>query len=89
MQEIELKITEGKSKSKTNHLDIVPNSVVRIFVNKDYTYGYFIPETKVFDLLDKEDREQYFTKDTFFITKEQANHLIAQGMTPYQKHFIK
>lgn len=79
---VKLLVTENKSNGNPT-----PNNLVRVFVNGDYNYGYWVDESKLFDLLSEDQRTFYATKESpsLDITKEVANEIIRIGLTPYSK----
>lgn len=81
---IKLKVSENKS-STLHEVNAINRNRVRIFLNKDYHYGYFVPECFVFQALTPEDQNHYIEKDDFLITPMAANILLVLGSTPYSK----
>jgi hypothetical protein len=82
MKTAKIQITEGRSGNKEL------NHIVRVFVNKDWGYGYWVPETLVFSKLNDMQKEVYMEGDCrqqFEIPIEDAQHLIDRGCTPYEK----
>lgn len=66
----------------------IPNNLVRVFVNKDYNYGYWVDECRLFDLLTKEQKELYSQKEgsvELDVGEEVAKKVIEIGLTPYKK----
>lgn len=49
---MDIQVTEHKSVGTLNPL----NTSVRIFVDRDFQYGYFVPEHQLFDLLTDEQK---------------------------------
>lgn len=80
---MKIHITEHKS---TGTLRPVSNAV-RVFVDNDYHYGYFVPEDKLFALLDAEQQQAYLQGDDvkLDVTPQVAQQVIDLGVTPYTK----
>lgn len=78
-----IQITEHKSMLTINPL----NAPVRVFVDRDFHYGYFIPEHRLFELLSDEQKNNYLNDDTpvLDVTAEIAQKIIDMGCTPYSK----
>lgn len=87
INKVELYVTENKSPSLEQ---VNQHNVVRIFVNRDFTYGYFVSETLVLESIGKEHHDAYFADDDFRIEiyRDVANKLIEAGSTPYTKRFV-
>lgn len=83
---MEIQITEHKSVGTLNAL----NTSVRVFVDRDYHYGYFVPEHRMFDLLTDEQKHAYLQGDTarLDVPAEIAQKLIDMGHTPYAKRRV-
>lgn len=79
---MELLVSENKGR--------IPSSFncVRIFIQKDYTYGYFIVERELFDLLTVEQQKTYPDTNYFDITYGQAEKILASGSTPFRKQIL-
>lgn len=80
---MEIQITENKSVGTLNPL----NTSVRVFVGRDYHYGYFVPEHQMFDLLTDDQRHAYLQGSSVLldVSEEVAQSLIDMGQTPYKK----
>lgn len=80
---MDLKVTEHKH---TGSMPLYKN-LVRVFVDKDYDYGYFVDEHDLFALLSEEQQKIYLAKSyvQFDITPEVAQQIIDMGHTPYTK----
>jgi hypothetical protein len=83
---IKLYVTEGK-----NHdpVKFYMNSV-RIFLNEDYGYGFWVDEDVLFDLLDTEQKRVYLSGNSeearrYSVTKVTAGWLVSKGRSPYNK----
>lgn len=71
---MKITITENKSVGK-----LAPGSgLVRTFVGDDFHYGYFVPEQKVFALLNKEQQRGYLqdTAARLDVSPEVAQQII-------------
>ena len=82
----ELCVSENKSFDPTRFY----RNRVRVFLNRDYRYGLWIDEDKLFDLLSDEQKKQYLTDRTtqgmyYEVSKEIAQKVLEQGHTPYSK----
>lgn len=62
-------------------------NVVRCFFNTDFHYGVWCPQTEVEKITNKLDPSTK-TSLKFKITKDEANHLITIGQTPYKKNYF-
>lgn len=85
--EYEILVTEHRS---FDHTEWFANNVVRVFVDGDYSYGYWVPEDKLYELFDEAQRKQYREDHSssggkFMMGKEAAQHIIDIGQTPYNK----
>jgi hypothetical protein len=69
-------ITEGKTDCPESN-----RSVARIFINRDYDYGYFVPEKLIYSVLTDERQANYDEEDTFEISGESAEFLMKNGYT--------
>jgi len=80
-----IQVTEHRS-STTKWMH---NNIVRIFVNKDWSYGYFVNEELVFSKFDEKQKTSYLKcksdQEQFEIPIEDAQHLIDVGINPYGK----
>lgn len=52
-------VTENKSVKK-----IVGNSLVRVFIDNDFHYGFFVPELRLFGMLTEEQKVEYLSDAT-------------------------
>lgn len=83
---MEILITEHKG---TNP-DLFENNTVRVFVNNDTYYGYWVNEKFLYDLLsDAQKREYVQDYCTFCVSVETAQKIIDNGHTPYAKPKLK
>lgn len=83
---IKLYVTEGK-----NHdpVKFYLNSV-RVFLNEDYEYGFWVDEGVLFDLLDIEQKRIYLSGNSensrrYSVAKVTARELVLKGVSPYSK----
>ena len=83
---MKIHITEHKSQGRLNPVQ----TAVRVFVDNDYSYGYFVDEHKLFDLLTPVQRELYLKEAdaTFDVDPAVAQQLIDIGVTPYTKRRV-
>lgn len=80
---IQLHFTEHKSVGKLPAVD----TLVRVFVDNDYTYGYFVRETALMALLDEDQQKAYLVgaEARLEVSLEVAQEIIDMGLTPYAK----
>lgn len=83
METVEILITEGKS------LREISKGLVRVFINNDYHYGFWVIEEIVYNRLSSEQQAEYFVCNKFNISKDAANFIIEYGQSPYKKNFIE
>lgn len=87
---IELLVSEHKSFDPVRFY----NNRVRVFVDRNYQYGLWIDEDRLFDLLTQEQKKQYLTDRTtegmrYFLSREVAQKVIDLGYSPYAKQRLK
>lgn len=76
--------SEHKSKGALNPV----GGSVRVFIDNDYHYGYWVPETFVFTLLTPEQQAEYLAENFQYrceLPTNMAQALIDNGDTPYYK----
>lgn len=82
---MELLVTEYRNACGENR----HRNTVRVFLQKDYTYGYWIAEDILFNLLTDEQKKQYIGKDyqsgVFDVSFDTAKDILEKGETPYNK----
>ncbi len=80
---MEIHVTEHKSRGALK----VPDYAVRVFVDRDYGYGYFVSEHALFEMLTEAQQVQYLATDDvkLDVPIEFAQRIIDIGQTPYQK----
>jgi uncharacterized protein YaaR (DUF327 family) len=80
-----LLVTEGRS---TKHLSGFKN-LVRVFIDGDYSYGYWFEEKELYNILDEEQKNQYFQVDpivcNFTISEKVAETIKNLGISPFKK----
>lgn len=78
-------VTEHKSVSRLDS-----DHTVRVFVNRDYHYGYWVSEHLLFSLLTPEQQEGYLQCGEFKceVPTEIAQRIIEDGQTPFQKQVL-
>lgn len=83
---MEIHITEHKSKGALK----VPDYAVRVFVDRDYGYGYFVSEHALFEMLSAEQQSQYLASDDvkLDVGVDVAQRIIDIGQTPYRKRAL-
>ena len=69
-------ITEGKSNNPE-----FSRGVVRVFINQDYDYGYFISENIIFQILNEEQRLSYNNQDKFQVSDVVVQIIEKMGLT--------
>jgi len=87
--QIPLLITEHKSVG-TLRTDANARTV-RVFINRDYQYGYWVPEGFLFRLLTPAQQEAYLAAPdqvTLSVPLSVAEQLQAVGLTPFKKHAL-
>lgn len=81
------------SEHRNAHGDFRQENTVRIFLQRNYDYGYWINEQIVWNVLSKEQQDQYildtYTSGIFDIDYETACTLLAFGKTPYNKQILR
>lgn len=87
---MELRVTENKS---TVHAGINGHNMVRVFVNRDFAYGYWINERVLVDeilALDEAAGLEYLSSDTFVLDVDvhTAQRVIDRGATPFAKRVL-
>lgn len=86
--QISIQVTEHKS-----HGALCPtNPAVRVFVDGDFNYGYFVPERPLFDLLTAEQQPSYLEAKGSFQAKvpvATAQSIIDMGATPFRKPVLR
>lgn len=78
------------TENRTQNPNRFSYNTVRIFVDGDYTYGYWVSEKEIYDSLNEVQKKQYLTDNSyaggkFEVDKATAQHLIDIGQTPYNK----
>jgi len=83
---MEIHITEHKSKGALK----LPDYAVRVFVDRDYGYGYFVYEHALFEMLSAEQQAQYLASDDvkLDVAVDVAQRIIDIGQTPYKKRVL-
>lgn len=79
-------ITEHKSVGTLAPAEL--KRTVRVFINFDMDYGYFVPEHLLFQELSPEQQARYLEATDsieFEVSVPSAQRLIDAGLTPYQK----
>lgn len=80
-----LHITEHKSTGSLRPVHI--DNCVRVFVDRNYHYGYFINEHELFSILTEQQQTEYLAADLdvqFDVSENQAQTIINQGFSPYK-----
>jgi hypothetical protein len=80
---MELCITEHKSVDTLNPW----NDTVRVFVDGDFNYGYFVREHRLFELLTAEQQVTYLQGRTakLDVSIAVAQAVVDMGATPFKK----
>ncbi len=83
---MKIQVTEQKSVGNIEPM----NSLVRVFVNREFHYGYFVREHDLFGLLTPDQQETYLQGDsaTLDVSAEVAQKIIDMGHTPYSKQIV-
>ena len=84
--EIELVVREIRYSSTAQ----IARNVLRVLVDSDFTYSYCIDEDLLVAMLAPEQKEQYFSDQSytggkFHVSFEVAKKIIKEGQTPYNK----
>lgn len=84
---MQLSVTEHKSEGQL----AAGTNTVRVFVNHDYHYGYFVEERALLDLLGPGILPEYLKPGTFSmdVSIEVAQRIIDMGDTPYTKPTLR
>jgi hypothetical protein len=87
---IELFISENKSYDPVRFF----KNRVRVFVDRNYDYGLWIDEDRLFNLLTVEQKKQYLTDRTpqgmyYQLDPRVAQEVVKLGHSPYAKQKIK
>ena len=83
---MKIQVTEHKSNGVLSAVD----RAVRVFVDNDLHYGYFVPEHQLFALLSVEQQQDYLRSNTSHldVSPEVAQKIIDMGITPYAKKTV-
>jgi len=80
---INILITENRSSDPVRFF----RNRVRVFVCKDYDYGFWVDEDRLFSLLDLDQKKEYLTEKEgsldLQVTREVAEDIVNIGFTPY------
>ena len=81
---MQIHVTEHKSNGTLNPLQ---GRLVRVFVDRDYRYGYFVDEHALFGMLSQDQQQQYLaTADVKLdVSVETAQRVIDIGVSPFPK----
>lgn len=86
---IKIKVTEGKSVGALPHpLHI---RTVRVFVNQDYTYGVFVNERSLLEMLTGEQVSEYLNAGDSVdldVSRDVAQAILNIGASPYTKQVL-
>lgn len=77
-----MKILCGENKN----FNPVPGNLVRVFVDGDYNYGYWVDEVKLFGMLTPDQKNDYTQKSSveLDVTNEIVKEIIEIGLNPYK-----
>lgn len=80
---MKIEVTENKSRGALAPWD----SLVRVFVDRDFSYGYFVRERRLFGLLTEAQQGVYLQGDSVSldVSVEVAQQIVDMGATPYCK----
>lgn len=80
---MKIQITENKSVERLASI----STSVRVFVDDDLNYGYWVDEHKLFSLLNKNEQIEYLKSADvkLDVNIEVARKIIEIGSTPYKK----
>ena len=88
---MELRVTENKS---TVDVGLTSYNMVRVFVDRDFSYGYWINEValtkEILNLNDRELAEYFDAGDTYYVDVDvhTAQRVIDRGATPFTKRVL-
>lgn len=87
---IELYVSENKSFDPVRFY----RNRVRVFVDRNYEYGLWIDEDRLFELLTTDQKKQYLTDKTpqgmyYQIEPKVAREIVRLGHSPYAKQRIQ
>jgi len=73
--------------AENKNLNPVSGNLVRVFVDGDYSYGYWVDEIQLFDILTPDQKNDYTKKSQIEldVTNEVAQKIIEIGLSPYKK----
>jgi hypothetical protein len=73
--------------AENKNLNPVSGNLVRVFVDGDYSYGYWVDEVQLFDMLTPDQKNDYAQKSQIEldVTNEIAKQIIEIGLNPYKK----
>ena len=81
---VELLVTEHKGVEP----ELFFRNTVRVFVNRDYTYGLWVGERELFDMLSEDQKKEYLKPGTYLILQVEvgvAKKVVEAGVSPYSK----
>lgn len=81
---MKIRCTEGKSVGALRRA----GNMVRVFVDNDFNYGYWVVEDQLLALLEVEVQHEYLRAPADFTTEVEpsvAQKIVDIGMTPYSK----
>lgn len=80
---MQIRVTEHKSVGALNPI----SRAVRVFVNEDYHYGYFVDEHALFELLTPQEQIRYLDAHdvTLDVALPVAQRIVDIGATPFAK----
>lgn len=79
---MELLVTENRNACGKNR----SNNTVRVFLQRDYSYGLWINENTLWELLPDEQRERYELGDGHLeVSFDVAAKILERGRTPFNK----
>ena len=72
--------------TENKNLNPIPNNLVRVFVNGDYSYGYWVDEFQLFDMLTPDQKKYYSKKNSveLDVSDEVGKKIIEIGLNPYK-----
>ena len=73
--------------AENKNLNPVSGNLVRVFVDGDYNYGYWVDEAQLFDMLTTDQKNDYVQKSQIEldVANEVAQKIIEIGLNPYKK----
>ncbi len=82
-----MQIHISENKSVGNLRPVITKNCVRVFVDQDYHYGYFVDEHKLFSMLTESQKAEYLASPNdvkFDVAEKIARDIIDIGVSPFK-----